>query len=62
MMIGKCPCCGEEVIVEFHQAKWIVGNDRVVVIHKKWIGPLEPKGSLDKINNVKYNSSKYVRR
>jgi len=55
---SRCPCCGSETIVEFHQAKWEGENDRVVITHKKWVGPLEPK-SLDMVISKKYNKNKY---
>lgn len=33
---GKCPCCGEEVTVEYKPAMWQDEKDKVVIEHKKW--------------------------
>jgi len=35
-MMGKCPCCGKEVIIEHKPAKWQGEKDKVTITHKKW--------------------------
>lgn len=31
-----CPCCGQEVVIEYKPAKWENEGDKAVVTHVKW--------------------------
>ena len=33
---AKCPCCKQEVIVEYKPAKWEGEKDKVIITHTKW--------------------------
>jgi len=35
-VIAKCPCCGQEVTVEYRPAKWQGEEPKVVITHNKW--------------------------
>jgi len=31
-----CPCCGQEIVIEYKPAKWENEKPKVVITHKKW--------------------------
>ena len=33
---AKCPCCDQEVTVEYRSAKWEGEKDKVIITHQKW--------------------------